>query len=68
MPSEPLSTHFSDVSNMFDEFRDSMSDELHYVLLALRDSQHAIDLVSGSQLPSLPHYRMNLVERVKLNK
>ena len=54
MPSEPLFTHSLDVSSLWDEFRDTMLDELPDVLPSLRDIQYAIDLVSESQLPTFP--------------
>jgi len=66
MPSRPLFTF--DVSSLLNEFRNIVPDELPDVLPPLRDIQHAIDLVSGSQLPNLLHYRMNFVERAKLNR
>ena len=51
MPSGPSSTHFPDVFSLLDEFEYTISDELADVLPPFRDIQHAIDLVSGSQLP-----------------
>ena len=57
-----------DVKNLLDYFVDMVPDELPSELPHLRDIQHAIDLVSGSQLPNLPHYRMNPKEREELNR
>jgi len=57
---EPSSTHSPDVSGMLDDFRDTLPNELPDMLPLLRDIQHAIDLISESQLPNFPHYKMNL--------
>ena len=57
-----------EVKNLLDDFVDMIPDELPSELPPLRDIQHAIDLVPGSQLPNLPHYRMNPKERDELNR
>ena len=57
-----------EVKNLLDDFVDMAPDELPSELPPLRDIQHAIDLVSGSQLPNLPHYMMNPKERDELNR
>ena len=57
-----------EVKNLLDDFVDMVPDELPSELSPLRDIQHAIDLVLGSQLPNLPHYRINIKEREELNR
>ena len=57
-----------EVKNLLDDFVDIVPDKLPSELPPLRDIQHAIDLVPGSQLPNLPHYRMNPKEREELNR
>ena len=57
-----------EVKNFLGDFVDMVPDELPSELPPLRDIQHAIDLVLGSQLPNLPHYRMNPKKREELNR
>ena len=57
-----------EVKNLLYDFVDMVPDELPSELPPLRDIQHAIDLVTGSQLPNLPHYRKNPKEREWLNR
>ena len=52
-----------EVKNLLDDFVDMVSDELPSELPPLRDIQHAIDLVPGSELSNLPYYRINPKER-----
>ena len=57
-----------EVKNLLDDFVNMVPDELPSELPPLRDIQHAIDLVPSSQLPNLPHYRMNPKEREELHR
>ena len=57
-----------EVKNLLDDFVDMVPDKLPSELPPLRDIQHAIDLVPGSQPPNLPHYRMNPKEIEELNR
>ena len=57
-----------EVKDLLDDFVNMVPDELPGELPPLRDIQHAIDLVLGSQLPKFPHYRMNHKEREKLHR
>ena len=45
-----------------------MPDKLPNVLSPFRDIQYAIDLLPESQLPNIPHYKMNLVGNAELNR
>ncbi|XP_021803216.1 uncharacterized protein LOC110747330 [Prunus avium] len=56
------------IQHLLTEFSDVIPDDLPDDLPPAREIQHAIDLVPGSQIPNLPHYRMNPPERAELNR
>ena len=58
----------SEAVQVFKKFADIFPKELPDSLLLMHDIQHAIDLISGSSLSNLPHYRMNLAEHAELKK
>jgi len=64
----PSLDHPVEITNLLKEFADIVPEELPSELPPLRDIQHAIDLVFGSQLPNLPHYRLNPTKRAELNR
>jgi len=53
---------------LLEEFLNIMPNEFSSDLPHMRYIQHAIDLVLGSQLSNLPHYRKNPKGQAKLNK
>jgi len=57
-----------EVHQILTDFSDIMPDELPDELPPLRDIQHAIDFVSGFNLPNLPQYRMNPTEHAQLRR
>ncbi|KAJ0980671.1 hypothetical protein J5N97_008926 [Dioscorea zingiberensis] len=67
-PTSSLTTSItpSEFVSLLEEFKDVTPNELPDELPPMRDIQHAIDFISGSQLPNLPYYRMNPKERVEL--
>ena len=56
------------VSKLLSEFLDVAPNELPNDLPLMRNIQHAVDLVPGSQLPNLPAYRMNPLEYKELKR
>ncbi|KAK8940525.1 hypothetical protein KSP39_PZI010475 [Platanthera zijinensis] len=56
----------NDILSLLEDFKDIHPDELPSKLPPLRDIQHAIDLIPGSTLPNLPHYRLNPSAHAKL--
>ena len=65
---EDDSTIPMEMSTMLHEFQDVMPDEMPRQLPPMRDIQHAIDLVPGSSLPNIPHYRMSPTENEELTR
>ncbi|XP_020258806.1 uncharacterized protein LOC109835232 [Asparagus officinalis] len=57
-----------EVQTLLQQFDAVMPDDLPSELPMLRDVQHQIDLIPGSRLPNLPHYRMSPKEGEILQK
>jgi hypothetical protein len=57
-----------ELASILEKFQDIMPDEMPHQLPPMRDVQHAIDLIPGSSLPNLPHYRMSPAENEELNR
>jgi hypothetical protein len=56
----------TEFSTMLEEFQDIMPDEVPNQLPPMREVQHAMDMIPGSTLPNLPHYRMSPTENEEL--
>ena len=57
-----------EVGKLLSNFSDIEPEELPNELPPMRNVQQAIDLVSGSQLPNLPAYRMNPSKHAELKR
>ena len=64
----PNSTIPPEVTLVIEKFSDVFPEELPNRLPPMHDIQHAIDLVPGSSLPNLSHYRMNSTEHDELKR
>ena len=56
------------VAELLDDFSDIAPTDLPNELPPLRNIQHAIDFMPGSQLPNLPAYRMNPIKYAELKR
>ena len=63
---QPHKEQSQEVTRVLEKFQDVFLEDLLNHLPSLRDIQHAIDLILGSILPNLPHYRMNPTEHFEL--
>ena len=57
-----------EIVKLLSDFSNVAPEDLPHGLPPMRDIQHAIDLIPGSQLPNLPAYRMNPSESAELKR
>ena len=62
------SEHPPEVAAILHEFEDVFPKDLPEGLPPMRDIQHEVDLVPGSSLPNLPHYRMSPTDHAELKR
>jgi len=65
---ESHETIIPEVAPIIMDFADVFPNDLPDQLPPMRNIQHAIDLVPGATLPNLPHYQMNPMEHVVLQR
>ena len=65
---DPKVDYPKEVASLLSEFHDVFSEDLPDYLPPMRNIQHAIDLVPGSILPNLLHYRLNPTKHVELQR
>ncbi|XP_028056995.1 uncharacterized protein LOC114260987 [Camellia sinensis] len=68
LAAESVSELPTEVAKLLSHFSDVAPKELPDELPPMRNVQHAIDLIPGSQLPNLPAYRMNPREHAELKR
>ena len=67
----PLALHeepLEEVKSVLNEFQDVFPEDLPDYLPPMCDIQHAIDFVPRATLPNLPHYRLNPIAHVELQR
>ena len=57
-----------EVAPIITDFADVFSKDHPDQLPLMRNIQHAIDLIPGTTLPNLTHYRMNSIEHAELQR
>ncbi|CAL5428331.1 unnamed protein product [Camellia sinensis] len=68
LAAESVSELPTEVAKLLSHFSNVAPKELPDELPPMRNVQHAIDLIPGSQLPNLPAYRMNPREHAELKR
>ena len=55
-----------ELAELLKEYQDMMPTKMPSQLPPMREISHAIDLIPGSSLPNIPHYRMSPTENEEL--
>lgn len=58
---------FIELARILRKFKDIMPNEMPHQLSPMQDVQNAIEFISRSSLPNLPHYRISPTENERIN-